>query len=757
MSKRWGVFLILGLLVLSMSFTSASWFSDVWNKITGNTITGNAIITDNGIWLKANLHAHSTFSCPNRNDDGKDSSMEMMNKYKDNGYDVIALTPHFCIYPGTNCPSGMICIPAEESSSYGDPVNRDILRINPSASKSWSYRDGGVTNNEIKEACTSVENSFSIVAHPSSGYNNWTQNHLDFCYDNYQDVGYVEICNGGGITGWKGGYAEDLWAKQLKLGKKVFALGNDDAHSLDEVGICWNKINVPEISLNSAINSLKDGNSYVSTGPSMDLNPFKILCNGKNYLNMGQTGKCSNISISGTVEGESGKNITKVFLYIGDKKGNELKISLCTRSNHSCSFNYFENIEHDKYYRIVAEQEDTLVQFYSEGTRNKTLWSNPIWINSPKSTLVPLYRLYHRGVTDHLYTISEANKDYAISQGFEYQRIEAYVYTSQVEGTIPLYRLWRSGSHRYTATKQIRELAITEGFVNQGIEGYIYPVESGSKIESAIPLYGFYKGSITDYIYTAVENDRAYLESSGFMPQGIVGYVYSSIPSCTSLAYSPWTACNSSALQSRTITSSTPNGCAGGTPDALIQQCSPPCLESNWQSTDSTCLSSNTLTRAWTKIGNCDQTIGINKPSSETIFCNYIPNVITCTNFTYSNWSKCFSGGIQNRSLISSEPENCQAGNSILAQSCNYTALIVNQNITTNTNENQGDNSGDGSDDGEFYQNNTLDKTQENQSSKNGIWEKKAIKATEYHDTGSNILKRLFCRFFNLFREDKEC
>ncbi len=44
-------------------------------------------------------------------------------------------------------------------------------------------------------------------------------------------------------------------------------------------------------------------------------------------------------------------------------------------------------------------------------------------------------------------------------------------------------------------------------------------------------------------------------------------------PTCTSFTYSGWGACQSNNTQTRTITSSFPAGCAGGTPEALSQSC----------------------------------------------------------------------------------------------------------------------------------------------------------------------------------------
>lgn len=152
-------------------------------------------------------------------------------------------------------------------------------------------------------------------------------------------------------------------------------------------------------------------------------------------------------------------------------------------------------------------------------------------------------------------------------------------------------------------------------------------------------------------------------------------------PNCTSFTYSPWTTCNSSALQSRTIVSKSPSGCSGGTSENLIQQCLPPCSELNWQFTDSECQSSNTLVRSWTRVGECDQTLmaSIMKYPNELVPCITIQNETICTNFTYSNWSECYSSGTQDRNITSYYPDGCTGGtHENLIRDCNYTILICN-------------------------------------------------------------------------------
>ena len=55
--------------------------------------------------------------------------------------------------------------------------------------------------------------------------------------------------------------------------------------------------------------------------------------------------------------------------------------------------------------------------------------------------------------------------------------------------------------------------------------------------------------------------------------------------------------------------------------------------------------------------------------------CTYQAPV--CKSFTYSDWSNCLSSGTQIRTVISSSPTNCQAGNPDLIKTCNYQPLCT--------------------------------------------------------------------------------
>ena len=71
------------------------------------------------------------------------------------------------------------------------------------------------------------------------------------------------------------------------------------------------------------------------------------------------------------------------------------------------------------------------------------------------------------------------------------------------------------------------------------------------------------------------------------------------------------------------------------------------------------------------------------------------PTFITCTSWTYSNWSECINGQ-QTRTIASSSPKNCIDGNPVLSQSCqveinnedNAEAITQHESETNESNPN---------------------------------------------------------------------
>ncbi|KAF7351969.1 hypothetical protein MVEN_01159000 [Mycena venus] len=113
-----------------------------------------------------------------------------------------------------------------------------------------------------------------------------------------------------------------------------------------------------------------------------------------------------------------------------------------------------------------------------------------------QGTTLPLYRLYSAGAHDHFYT-SVANRDsapavaftdemnhrtnpverdfFTTNNGYKWEGTAALVYTTQICGSVPLYRLYAAShvDHFYTTSATERASALALGFIDEGIVAYV--------------------------------------------------------------------------------------------------------------------------------------------------------------------------------------------------------------------------------------------------------------------------------------------
>ncbi|MBA4373755.1 MAG: hypothetical protein C0402_12960 [Thermodesulfovibrio sp.] len=148
---------------------------------------------------------------------------------------------------------------------------------------------------------------------------------------------------------------------------------------------------------------------------------------------------------------------------------------------------------------------------------------------------------------------------------------------------------------------------------------------------------------------------------------------------CSSFTYSAWSACQSNNTQTRTVATKLPAGCTGNPPAAqLTQACTyvPPvsaCTSFTYSAWNA-CQSNNTQTR----------TVASSMPAGctggsplLTQICNYVPPVNACTSFTYSAWGACQSNSTQTRTVASSSPTGCTGGNPVVSQACTYVPPVT--------------------------------------------------------------------------------
>ncbi len=132
----------------------------------------------------------------------------------------------------------------------------------------------------------------------------------------------------------------------------------------------------------------------------------------------------------------------------------------------------------------------------------------------------PFYRLDQNGPSKrHFYTSSLPEAESALSSGWTFERVEGYLFATQVVGSMPLYRVSRSGEHRYSLSIEAREALLRDGWTDEGIEGYAFDgYNTPTAIVSANGNVNGYATSVSHPLQTPIQNvapPKQYLPISG--------------------------------------------------------------------------------------------------------------------------------------------------------------------------------------------------------------------------------------------------
>ena len=95
----------------------------------------------------------------------------------------------------------------------------------------------------------------------------------------------------------------------------------------------------------------------------------------------------------------------------------------------------------------------------------------------PSNFTVPVYRLSSGTLLDWMFVVS-TNGAVPSASGYNVDGIVAYVYATQICGSVPLYSVFSAslGDHWYTTNINGRNRMIALGYVNSGIMGYVLPL-----------------------------------------------------------------------------------------------------------------------------------------------------------------------------------------------------------------------------------------------------------------------------------------
>ena len=159
-----------------------------------------------------------------------------------------------------------------------------------------------------------------------------------------------------------------------------------------------------------------------------------------------------------------------------------------------------------------------------------------------------MYRMYNPYTGEHLYTKNEGEKDYLISNNWNF---EGYAWVSANEG-MPVYRFFNeySKEHHYTLDENEKAYLIDIGWNYEGI-GW-YSNNTGSECE--VPVYRlfcpFTNEALKAHHYTMDKGERDWLLSIGWNDEGVCWNSMHNVtngsivePTCVNTGYSNGATC----------------------------------------------------------------------------------------------------------------------------------------------------------------------------------------------------------------------
>ena len=207
-----------------------------------------------GEWWRGNLHTHTTES------DGELPPDETAARYRELGYDFLALTDHNHITEVTGVPDGLLMVPgAEYGIGEGDPV------------RVWHVGCVGVTPGVPADAGSPAElhasvrehAAFSWVAHP------YWSNLPEDEFAAFEGFDTTEVYNAVTERVIDRGYSDAAWDYALASGVRINALAVDDAHSVHDFGRGWIMLRAEKLDLDAVYEALRRGHYYATSGPEI--------------------------------------------------------------------------------------------------------------------------------------------------------------------------------------------------------------------------------------------------------------------------------------------------------------------------------------------------------------------------------------------------------------------------------------------------------------------------------------------------------
>lgn len=232
---------------------------------------------ESGIWLKGNIHSHSTVS------DGMFTPTELSEMYRKHGYDFLSITDHNALVPHAELQeNGIILLTGvEHDIAYGPDKCTHVVGLSAAGKSTTDYLCKQYSADEITEQqlvdYMLTDGQFVNLAHPVWSCMEFSE------VEALNGIHSIEVFNNGMEHLCHGGNAEIFWEMLLRHGKRVYATAVDDVHVPVDLfgGWIWAKTNGREP--DAILRALANGSFYATNGPSildfgLDDNEVYVSC-----------------------------------------------------------------------------------------------------------------------------------------------------------------------------------------------------------------------------------------------------------------------------------------------------------------------------------------------------------------------------------------------------------------------------------------------------------------------------------------------
>lgn len=207
-------------------------------------------------WLKSNFHTHTTRS------DGSASVQEVVAMYRDDNYDVLALTDHHKLSVGDEKGAGkMLLLPGQECHIPDKAREFQYHVVGLGLSRQVERQNRG---QKLIDAVVKA-GGIAIVGHPRWSWMSYEQ------FDGLKGYVAFEVYNGACEKMVERGFSVDYWDHWMtRFRKPLYAVGVDDMHSPQrDFGMGWTYVNAAKTS-DAVIDALRRGDMYATNGPRIE-------------------------------------------------------------------------------------------------------------------------------------------------------------------------------------------------------------------------------------------------------------------------------------------------------------------------------------------------------------------------------------------------------------------------------------------------------------------------------------------------------